>query len=111
VERGRLEAMGEADEPVTTDIKRLIRVPGSLHGKTGLKVVELSIDSFRNFEPLEQAVAFGDGDVTVHLKEPFSMTMRGVRHDLNAGRNTVPEHLAVFLIARRTATLSPPEEA
>ncbi len=111
VERGRMEAMGEADEPVTTDIKRLIRVPGSLHGKTGLRVVELDIDAFRTFEPLDQAVAFGDEEVTLHLKEPFSMRMKGVDHVLNAGENSVPEHLAVFLIARRAATLGPPREA
>ncbi|MCK5251790.1 MAG: DNA primase catalytic subunit PriS, partial [Thermoplasmata archaeon] len=31
---------GEADEPVTADTKRLIRLPTSLHGKTGFRVVE-----------------------------------------------------------------------
>jgi len=36
-----LLSAGETDEPVTCDIKRLIRLPGSLHGKTGLKVVEI----------------------------------------------------------------------
>ena len=30
------------DEVVTPDVHRLIRAPGSVHGKTGLKVVELS---------------------------------------------------------------------
>ena len=32
-----------ADEPVTTDIKRLIRMPTSLHGGSGMRVQPLEI--------------------------------------------------------------------
>ena len=39
---GSNKAKGETDEPVTADVKRLIRLPGSLHGKSGLKVVTLT---------------------------------------------------------------------
>ncbi len=35
---------GETDDPVTSDIKRLIWLPGSLHGKTGFKVEIFSLD-------------------------------------------------------------------
>ncbi|MCA1812647.1 MAG: DNA primase catalytic subunit PriS [Halobacteriales archaeon] len=34
---------GETDEPVTSDVKRLIRLPGSVHGKTGLRVVPVPL--------------------------------------------------------------------
>ncbi|CVK33100.1 DNA primase small subunit domain-containing protein [Methanoculleus bourgensis] len=37
------DAGARADEPVTTDIKRLIRAPGSLHGGSGMRVVPLDI--------------------------------------------------------------------
>ena len=33
---------GEVDEPVTADIKRLIRLPGSVHGKSGLRVTPIT---------------------------------------------------------------------
>ncbi|MCA1813180.1 MAG: hypothetical protein LC624_04420 [Halobacteriales archaeon] len=36
---------GETDEPVTSDVKRLIRLPGSVHGKTGLRVVPVPLRS------------------------------------------------------------------
>ena len=39
---------GETDEPVTCDVKRLIRLPFSLHGKTGFKVVKIGIDELEN---------------------------------------------------------------
>src|SRR5439155_27170186 len=39
----------ETDEPVTSDIKRLIRMPSSLHGKTGLQVIPMSRDAIDGF--------------------------------------------------------------
>ncbi|MBY9007822.1 MAG: hypothetical protein KGD63_13855 [Candidatus Lokiarchaeota archaeon] len=44
----------EIDEPVTIDIHRLIRYPGSLHGKTGFKVQKLSIEELSDFNPLNE---------------------------------------------------------
>ena len=41
----------DIDERVTTDIKRLIRLPGSLHGKTGLPVVPVGISDIEEFDP------------------------------------------------------------
>ncbi|SVD73115.1 uncharacterized protein METZ01_LOCUS425969, partial [marine metagenome] len=39
------------DEPVTGDIHRLIRLPGSLHGGTGLVVKILNVDELEKFDP------------------------------------------------------------
>ncbi len=36
----------EIDEQVTTDVKRLVRIPGSLHGKSGLMVKRVDLDKF-----------------------------------------------------------------
>lgn len=38
------------DEKVTIDIHRLIRMPGSLHGKTGIPVVKVPIEKIETFE-------------------------------------------------------------
>ena len=45
----------EVDIPVSIDIHRLIRYPGSLHGKTGFKVQELLPDEIDIFNPLEES--------------------------------------------------------
>jgi len=42
IEKARLLAKVEVDEQVTVDTSRLLRVPGSLHGKSGLRVVRIS---------------------------------------------------------------------
>jgi len=96
---------GETDEPVTTDIKRLIRFPLSLHGGTGLRVTPLSIDALRIFDPLSDAVVFGDDPVEVCLSGPFELEMRGEYYRWEGGSAEVPLCVAVFLMARGAAEL------
>jgi DNA primase small subunit len=57
------------DTVVTPDVNRLIRLSNSLHGKTGLKKVELPITGIEDFDPLKSAVAFKEGEVTVSISE------------------------------------------
>jgi DNA primase small subunit len=57
------------DTVVTPDVNRLIRLPNSLHGKTGLKKVEFPIADLDDFDPLKSAVAFKEGEVTVQVSE------------------------------------------
>jgi DNA primase small subunit len=89
---------GETDEPVTCDVKRLIRLPFSLHGKTGLKVVRVGIDELEDFNPLRDAVVFDDEPVEVELYESFSINMKDKEFSLKKGMNVVPMYLAVFLV-------------
>jgi DNA primase small subunit len=53
------------DTVVTTDIHRLIRMNGTLHGKTGLKKVEFPAKNLEDFDPFSGAVAFKKGEVKV----------------------------------------------
>jgi len=57
------------DTVVTPDVNRLIRLPNSLHGKTGLKKVVFPITDIEDFDPLTSAVAFKTGTVTVHVSD------------------------------------------
>jgi DNA primase small subunit len=100
---------GETDEPVTSDIKRLIRMPSSLHGKTGLKVVPLSRDAVDGFRPLRDAVpeTWTDEAIPVNVKNKLRLEMRGEPFDLTPGPNKVPEYLAIFLAARGLAAIAP----
>jgi len=55
------------DTVVTTDIHRLIRLTGALHGKTGLKKIECPISDIQAFDPFKNAVAFKEGAATVSV--------------------------------------------
>lgn len=100
---------GATDEPVTSDIKRLIRLMGSLHGKTGLRVTPLSRDQLDDFDPLLQAVpeTFTDERVGVHLAKNFEGDIRGEAFKLAQGPRSVPQYVAIFLMCRGVATLAP----
>ena len=98
---------GETDEPVTSDIKRLIRLPSSLHGKTGFMVMTLSRDGLDDFEPLRDAVPemFSDTPVKLEVKTPVKIKLRNEVFDLKEGGAEVPEFAAIFLMCRRNAVL------
>jgi len=55
------------DTVVTTDLHRLIRMAGTLHGKTGLLKVEFPISKLASFDPFKEAVAFKKGTARVSV--------------------------------------------
>lgn len=103
IEERKKVKLGEIDEPVTADVKRLIRLPGSLHGGTALKVTALEIDQFKNFDPLVDAVAFQEGEIIIDLFSESSITLMGQKHTFDPGINEVPRAVGLYLICRGLA--------
>ncbi|MDP8012075.1 MAG: DNA primase catalytic subunit PriS [Thermoplasmata archaeon] len=97
-----IDLVGETDEPVTTDIHRLIRLPGSLHGKTGLKVTPVPLENFDLFDPLNDAVVkeFFQKDIKVIIKKDFSIKILDQKFTYKQGEDIMPEGLALFGILR-----------
>lgn len=97
---------GETDEPVTADVKRLIRLPGSLHGKTGLRVVTLEPDQLRDFDPFRDATVFGDQTVRMIPRFDQELTLAGESVNVTAGDEVeVPVNHAVFWCSRQAGTI------
>jgi DNA primase small subunit len=91
--------LAEIDEPVTTDIHRLIRFPLSLHGKTGLMVKPLKIDYLRDFNPLNEAIpdVFKEKEKIINIKiNKFEIAMNNEHFILGNGEHKVPLYVAVF---------------
>jgi len=105
----------ELDEPVSIDIHRLIRYPGSLHGKTGFKVQEISLTELEEFTPLNEMnekldpIVFHSNNITQKLEiveralpitkikgESFGPYVQGEKIE-------VPHHIAVFLLCKEVA--------
>jgi DNA primase small subunit len=99
-----LKAMQEigasVDEPVTGDIKRLIRLPTSLHGGSSLRVAPLTLETIRRFDPLTDAVVFSDAEISVAAESPASCDLRGNHFEIDEGVNTVPEYAGIHLMCR-----------
>jgi DNA primase small subunit len=97
---------GEADEPVTADTKRLIRLPSSLHGKTGFKVIELTREELDVFDPVIDAIAFSNDPLKIESHVDAEINLGGQTHQLEEGKVTeVTEHTAVFEFLRGMAQL------
>ncbi len=94
------------DAPVTADIKRLIRLPTSLHGKSSLQVKPLSIDTFDDFDPLVDAVVFGDSLIEITATRNSSITMKGESYEVEEDEvASVPEHAALYFLCRGVAEI------
>ncbi|MCX8172193.1 MAG: DNA primase catalytic subunit PriS [Archaeoglobaceae archaeon] len=92
------------DSPVTADVKRLIRMPETLHGKTGLKVVK--IEDLDSFEPFKHAIAFGDEKLKIRILKSVKISLGGEKIKLTAGEvPELPEFLGIYLLCRGFATL------
>lgn len=106
VQKGVIQlAEGETDEPVTADVKRLIRMPDSLHGKSGLRVVRLTMDELDDFDPLVDAVALPrDETDRVVAQKPVSFEVGGETFRLGENEpQDLPRFAAFFAVARRFA--------
>jgi DNA primase small subunit len=100
---GRLR--GWCDEPVSSDIKRLIRAPGSLHGKTGLRAIPLTRNKLDDFDPLVDAAVLDDEPISINVSKPIKVEIGGKTFDLKPGVQKLPRFAAVFTILRRSALL------
>jgi DNA primase small subunit len=92
------------DTVVTTDIHRLIRMNGTLHGKTGLKKVEFAPNELQDFDPFVGAVAFKKGKVQVCVSDAPEFTLGGETLGPYKKQTVLlPTAAAVMLICKKRA--------
>ena len=109
-----LGAAGETDEVVTIDVRRQIRWPTSLHGKTGMRVTEFDLrrldkDGTNPFDALSEAFVFGnDKSIDVEIiVEDATLRFGEEQHDVVAGDCLhVSESAATFLSLKGWAKLA-----
>jgi DNA primase small subunit len=90
------------DEPVTIDIHRLIRTPNSLHGKSGLKVVNINPEKIDSFDPLLDAVPheFKDAMVEVRVTKNTKLELMGNFVEFKEGNYSMPIYNALFTVLK-----------
>lgn len=95
---------GETDEPVTSDIRRLIRLPGTLHGKTGFRVMPMNRTELDDFEPLRDAVWDGFNEQTIKImpKADYEIKLKDEIFKIKKdGAVELPEYAALHLICQK----------
>ena len=107
-----LSKSGETDDPVTVDVRRVIRYPTSLHGKSGMKVVELPLtrldpDGHNAFDPLIEAIPWSKStriEKVRALRSDVIYRIRDSQGVLSEGEiYEVDEATATFLVLKKWA--------
>lgn len=92
------------DTVVTTDTHRLIRLPRSLHGKTGLMTVTVPADSLERFDPLNESIAFKKGTLEVFINEAHRFRLgTGEFGPYDHETRALPTAAALYLLCKRAA--------
>ena len=96
------------DTVVTTDLHRLIRMAGTLHGKTGLIKVGFPTSGIVSFEPFKKAVAFKKGTARVSVSSAPEFRLN--EEVFGPYRNQtveLPTAAAVLLVCKERAKVVP----
>lgn len=93
------------DTVVTTDIHRLIRLTNTLHGKTGLKKINVSVSGIEGFDPLKEAIAFKEGRIRLVVFEAPEFRLGDERYGSfrNMEEVELPTAAALFLLGKNAA--------
>jgi len=102
-EASKLQA-SEIDTVVTTDIHRLIRMPKTLHGKTGWQVQTIPYGQLPSYDPLMQSVIIRGDPVTLEfLRAPKIKILDTLYGPYDEEEATLPLGAALFYLCKKGA--------
>lgn len=105
--KGVKKQASEIDPVVTMDIHRLIRIPNSLHGKTGLNVVSVPLTALEKFDPLTEAVVFSEGQIEVYVNEAHQFRLGNASFGPYRRESvTLPMAAGIYLLCKNAATMT-----
>ncbi len=96
----------EIDANVTFDTSKLLRMPDSLHGSSGMCAKRMRLNELEKFEPTKEAAIFGEKPTRVKTVEkiPALSFLNSTFGPFEANAQAeLPESLAVYLICKRSA--------
>ena len=102
-----IKVRSEIDPAVTQDPTKLIRMPGSLHGSTGLEVKILKENGIEDFDPFSHAVVMPDDKTEIILKEDVNIRLKEILLKAKKGQKAkVPAFMAAYLYLKEKAEIT-----
>lgn len=96
------EQASEIDTVVTTDIHRLIRIPNTLHGKTGWEVQNVPLDELPDYNPLQEAIVFTEGTQRIYVKWAPKLKIRDDKYGpFEEESIELPTAVALFILCKK----------
>jgi DNA primase small subunit len=93
------------DPQVTMDVHRIFRMAGTLNSKSGLTKIRCN-DEIESFDPLNDACLLSDKEVTVEMKVPIKLKLRGQSFKIKKETARIPVYAAVYLICKGLARVN-----
>lgn len=103
----KLTLAGRIDANVTADTSKLIRMPDSIHGGSGLAAKRMEASELKGFDPMKSAQIFTSGTLRVKTTEEVPEVPHLVPEHLAAGLTLdLPMASAVYLLCKKAAILA-----
>tara|TARA_Y100000310_G_scaffold159054_1_gene158490 strand:- start:2226 stop:3461 length:1236 start_codon:yes stop_codon:yes gene_type:complete len=96
----------EVDRQTSIDINKIIRVPNTIHGSTGLNAMELSGEELPSFDALKESVVLSDEEVKLMNVSAPKFYVKGnwfgpfIKEEVS-----LPKYAAFYLLSRGNAEL------
>ena len=93
------------DESVTTDIHRIFRMPGTLHGNSGL--LKMRVHDLQSFRPDYDPVVLGGDEVNVSVQGSPAFSLKGRTFGPYSSEEAeIPVYAAAYLITKGLAKVA-----
>jgi DNA primase small subunit len=93
------------DESVTTDIHRIFRMPGTLHGSSGL--LKMRVHDLWGFRADNDPVVLGDEQVALSVQSAPAFSLKGTTFGpFSSEEPELPTYAAVYLMTKGLARLA-----
>jgi DNA primase small subunit len=97
------ERAANIDSVVTTDVHRLIRLPGTLNGHTGLMAMEVQKEKLDGYDPFSESLVF-QGTMKVKVKDAPRFELGNQQFGPFQNQETeLPSSAAMLLLCKRRA--------
>ncbi|MFH1895189.1 MAG: DNA primase small subunit domain-containing protein [archaeon] len=94
------------DRQTSMDLAKIIRVPNTIHGSTGLLAVQLKKERLKEFNALNESIIFSSNPLKIFVEKAPEFTLGSECFGpFNSEQAILPEFAAVYLLARNSAKL------
>jgi len=94
------------DRQTSVDINKIIRVPNTIHGSTGLQAKEVSIEGIKKFDALKECVVMSSKELALlNVVAPKFYLNGETFGPFNKEEVSLPTYAGFFLLARGNAEL------
>lgn len=101
--KGLSHTLGACIDPgVTTDVRRIFRMPGTINGKSGM--TKMACPDISKFNPYKDAVLINDSTVTVNASCPISFKLMNKKFGPYNNKDVdIPSYAAIYMVCKGLA--------